>query len=115
MHVERSIVPADSLVVTMSRLMRTHPEISAIIIGSGTGSGTLSRAVRESLPNVPVVMVDERGTSLLARERYMNDHPVRGWKRLIPPGLLVPPEPYDDYAALLLAERYLLSERGKRS
>jgi hypothetical protein len=54
-----------------------------------------------------IVLVDEKGTSLLARERYLKENPPAGWRRLLPSGMQIPKEPYDDYAALLLAERYL--------
>jgi len=54
-----------------------------------------------------VELVDERETTLLARARYFADHPPRGWRRLVPRGMLLPPRPIDDYAALLIAERYL--------
>ena len=53
--------------------------------------------------------VDETNTTLQARERYWEHHPKRGWRRLIPSTALYPPVPFDDYAALVLAERVLLS------
>jgi RNase H-fold protein (predicted Holliday junction resolvase) len=107
--VERAVVPSDHLVVSLSKLLRDHPSVSVIVIGSGTGSGTLSRAIRSSFPEKTVVLVDEKGTSLLARARYFQENPPRGWRRLLPIGMQLPQEPYDDYAALLLAERYLVS------
>src|SRR5579875_2781940 len=51
-------------------------------------------------------------TTLRARARYFADHPPRGWRILIPRGMLLPPRPIDDYAALLIAERYLSSRMG---
>jgi RNase H-fold protein (predicted Holliday junction resolvase) len=112
---ERSIVASEQLVVTISRMLRAYPEVSVIVIGSGTGSSTLARAIRNALPDMQVVLVDEHGTSLLARQRYLDDHPAVGWKRLVPAGLRVPNEPYDDYAALLLAERFLSTKPEKSS
>jgi hypothetical protein len=62
---------------------------------------------------VPLRAVDEHGTTLRARARYFTDHPPRGWRRLIPRSLQTPPEPYDDYVAVLLAEAALtVVERG---
>jgi len=79
--------------------------IERVVLGAGTGA----RGAAELLSDlsVPVVEVPERGTTLAARSRYFDDHPPRGWKRLLPRSLLTPPEPYDDYAAILLAEAYL--------
>ena len=56
---------------------------------------------------LPYTLVDEYETTLRARARYFADHPPRGWKRLVPRGMLLPERPVDDYAALLIAERYL--------
>ena len=76
-----------------------------ILVGDQTGS----QRVKTTLSGLPVRMVSvrERDTTLLARRRYFLDHPPRGWRRLLPLSLQVPPEPYDDYAAIVLAERYL--------
>jgi RNase H-fold protein (predicted Holliday junction resolvase) len=108
-HVERSIVPTERLIASLSILLRQHPEVTVILIGSGTGSATLARAIREALPMHQLIVVDEKGTSIIARQRYLEDNPPKGWMRFLPRGLRTPPEPYDDYAALLLAERYLES------
>ncbi len=56
---------------------------------------------------IPIELVDERETTLLARKRYFQAHPPRGWRRLVPRGMLLPPRPIDDFAALLIAERLL--------
>ena len=42
---------------------------------------------------VPVTYVDERETTLRARSLYFADHPPRGWRRLIPLGMQLPPRP----------------------
>ncbi len=55
----------------------------------------------------PIEIVDERETTLRARRRYFEAHPPTGWRRLIPRGMLLPPVPIDDFAALLIAERLL--------
>jgi hypothetical protein len=52
-------------------------------------------------------LIEEAGTTLAARARYFKEHPRRGWRRLLPLGLQTPPEPYDDYVAVLLAEAAL--------
>jgi len=79
--------------------------IRVVVVGNQTGS----KRVFDILRGLPVAVeeVAERGSTLLARRRYFADHPPRGWKRLIPRSFQVPPEPYDDYAAIVLAEAYL--------
>jgi RNase H-fold protein (predicted Holliday junction resolvase) len=78
---------------------------SAIAIGTGTNARTLG--VDLAALGIPVIYVDERETTLKARSLYFADHPPKGWRRLIPLGMQVPPRPIDDYAAVLIARRFL--------
>ena len=78
-----------------------------VIVGGGTGSKPIVHLLRESFPGLSMLVVDERDTSLHARERYWEHHVRRGWRRLLPSSLQVPPEPCDDFVAFILAERVL--------
>ena len=78
---------------------------AAIAVGTGTNARTLGSELANL--GIPVTYVDERETTLRARARFFDDHPPRGWRKLIPRGMLLPDRPIDDYAALLIAERYL--------
>lgn len=101
-----SVVETERLVVEVAALLRRFPAVSRLLIGGGTGSATLRRALQASFPDTPLEVVDEHGSSARARLRYVREIPGPGWKRLLPPGLRVPEHPYDDYVALLLAEEY---------
>ena len=79
--------------------------VECAVVGDGTGSKHAFDIL--TTLDVPVRLVSERGSTLAARLRYFRDHPPRGWRRLLPMSLQVPPEPYDDYAAEVLGERYL--------
>jgi len=85
--------------------LRTDFPIDMVAIGHGTNAGVVSQAVHDA--GLPFTFVDERETTLRARARFFADHPPRGWRRLVPRGMLLPDRPIDDYAALLIAERYL--------
>jgi RNase H-fold protein (predicted Holliday junction resolvase) len=85
--------------------------VTSVVVGNLTGSGAVLAALGD-LGGVPVTQADEAGTTLLARARYFAEHPPRGWRRLVPLGLQTPPEPYDDYVAVLLAERALGGTAG---
>ena len=76
-----------------------------VVVGDGTGSELVFDILKDLRAQVEVVT--ERGSTLAARRRYFRDHPPRGWRRLLPLSLQVPPEPYDDYAAEVLGEQYL--------
>jgi RNase H-fold protein (predicted Holliday junction resolvase) len=101
---ELGIAPIGQLESALRALVARH-RIEIVALGRGTNSGHVA-GVLSGLGLVHA-LVDERETTLLARGRFFRDHPPRGWKRLIPRGMLLPDRPIDDYAALLIAERYL--------
>lgn len=101
----REVVPTPDIAPTLSALAeRFSPQV--IIIGNGTRASQVARAV-ENLCAAPVELVDEKFTTLLARKRFFRENPPRGLRRLIPTSLQTPDRPYDDYAAVILAEQYL--------
>jgi RNase H-fold protein (predicted Holliday junction resolvase) len=106
------IVPTERLGESLRALLACHP-IRAVALGGGTHADTVGKIVAEL--GLPVSIVDERETTLLARERYFRANPPRGWRRLIPRGMLLPPRPIDDYAALLIAERLLASRAAQNA
>ena len=69
------------------------------------GNGTASESLRNQLPaDLAIKLVDERGTTLQARKRYWQLWPPKGWRRLLPRGLLLPPIQLDAVAALVILE-----------
>jgi RNase H-fold protein (predicted Holliday junction resolvase) len=84
--------------------------IATIALGGGTNVGPIRRALGGA--GLPVELVDEHETTLEARTLYFADNPPRGWRRLLPRGLLLPPGPIDDYAAVLIARRWLARQAG---
>jgi RNase H-fold protein (predicted Holliday junction resolvase) len=100
----RAVVATADVTATVERLAKRHG-VRRVVLGAGTASSPLASELRERL-RVEIVKVDERFSTLEARRRYFAENPPKGWRRLIPLSLQVPPVAYDDYAALLLAERY---------
>jgi RNase H-fold protein (predicted Holliday junction resolvase) len=98
------IAPIEALGERLRELL-AGTAVGVAAIGRGTNAAAVSEIVRTL--GLRVVLVDEHETTLLARARYFADHPPRGWRRLIPRGMLLPDRPIDDYAALLIAERFL--------
>lgn len=87
------------------QVLATQFEIGAVALGGGTHARTVAGTLERL--RLPVHLVDERETTLLARVLYFQEHPPRGWRRLVPLGMQLPPGPIDDYAAILIARRYL--------
>lgn len=85
------------------------PARGPVLVGDGTGSGELVARLRAR--GATPLVVDERDTTLIARELYFRDHPPRGLQRLLPPGLRSPPRNLDDYAAYAIALRWLERRR----
>jgi RNase H-fold protein (predicted Holliday junction resolvase) len=73
--------------------------VNLIVLGDQTASKQWQEQIRAALPDLEVVRVDERYSSLQARDRY--------WQMFPPIGLREPPRPVDDIVAILLVERYL--------
>ncbi|MHB8993880.1 MAG: RuvC family protein [Armatimonadota bacterium] len=102
----RAIIPSSEIGLTCRYILSQHPG-AQLIIGNGTCSGVVAEAITEANPEVAVRVVPEEFTTLQARRLYAQDHPARGLQRLIPSGMLVPPRPVDDYAAVALALAFL--------
>lgn len=107
--VHGEIVETEQLADALLRLKEEH-DFDLVVIGNGTTSRSAQEVVRQALPGRSILIVDEKDTTIRARERYWEYHPRRGWRRLLPSSLQVPPEPVDHYVALILAERALHAE-----
>jgi RNase H-fold protein (predicted Holliday junction resolvase) len=101
---EQGIEELEPLITRVRHLASERP-IAAIALGHGTNAEPLRCLLCELGP--PVSIVNEHETTLQARKLYFEDHPPRGWRRLIPLGMQLPPRPVDDYAAVLIARRFL--------
>lgn len=101
------IVPSDEAISAIDSLCRRYP-ISVLAMGDRTTSKDWLQKLRRDLSSsASIVSVDERYTTLAARDRYWQMYPPSWFYRLIPKGMRQPPRPVDDIVAILLIERYL--------
>ncbi len=98
------IEPTTGIIERIRSLLPTYPRA---VVARGRGTRAAALAERLTAAGIAYAFVDEHETTLRARKRYFADNPPRGWRRLVPIGMLMPPRPIDDYAAVLIAERYL--------
>ncbi|MFW6237701.1 MAG: resolvase [Bacillota bacterium] len=106
----REIVSSGELEAYLPGLVNKY-NIDEIVLGGGTGSERVKAAVRKVLEEeICLQIVEEAYSTAEAEERYFRDHPPSGWKKLFFFVSWRPPEPVDDYAAVILAERYLREE-----
>ena len=97
------VVTTAALEAAVGTLIRAYEP--TVIMGNGTTSAAAKERV-ETL-GCAVTLVDEYRTTDAAKAAYWEAHPPRGWRRLVPRGMLVPPVPVDDFVAVILAERFL--------
>lgn len=101
-------VIASDTVLEEIKLLRQKFAIEQLIMGNQTTAKQWKTELEKVLPDsIPITMVDERNSSVEARDRYWQMYPPKGLTCLIPQGLRVPPRPVDDIVAILLIERYL--------
>ena len=99
----QEVVATAALDAAVGALIRAYEP--NVIMGNGTTSADAKKRV-EAL-GVPVTLVDEYRTTDAAKCAYWEAHPPRGWRRLMPRGMLVPRVPVDDFVAVILAQRFL--------
>lgn len=93
----------------VSQLLKKY-SVDVCLVGDGTGSGLVRKRIEKLLQksnNCDMITIDEASTTEQARALYWQANPPRGWRRLLPISLLVPPEPIDDWAAVVMARRWL--------
>ena len=101
------VVPSESAISTIQSLCKQFP-IELLVMGDQTTSKSWKQKLTQSLsPSIKIVQVDERYSTLEARERYWQMYPATGLSRLIPEGMRTPPRPVDDIVAIVLIERYV--------
>lgn len=111
----KGIVAPDLVPDTVASLLDSK-RADALVIGDRTAMRDVLALLGESLLSrfgSGILVVDEHLSSVEARGRYLDEHRPKGIARLIPKGMRTPPEPIDDYAAVILAERYLKTRYAK--
>lgn len=101
------VIAVSQLEEELRQLLAQWP-LEKVVLGDGTGKKAIFQRLNNFFSSkIEINYVDERNSSLEARRRYWQEKPARGIWRLIPTSMRVPPEPYDEYVALILIERYL--------
>lgn len=108
---ERSIVAPELVAETVRMLTETYA-VQKIAIGDATTSRKLQQKLSAQFPSLKFTLIDERNSTLEARALYWKTHPPRGWRRVVPLSLQLPPVPIDDFAAVVLALRTVENDRN---
>lgn len=100
------VIAANTAIATIEDLRQQFP-VSIVVMGNQTSAKEWKQQLAAVADPPRVVMVDERYSTLEARDRYWQMYPPQGLARLLPQGMRTPPRPIDDIVAILLIERYL--------
>lgn len=102
----RQVVETASLPeLARKRFEEYQPKL--LVLGNGTTSKAAEARLKETLPELEVRVVDEYRTTEEAKKLYWQVNPPKGWRKLLPLTMQVPPEPVDDLVAVILAQREL--------
>lgn len=101
--IKKQIVASDELVKTVEEMIIDYPE-AEIVLGDRTASRLFFAKLKDLSRTIH--FIDEDRSSLEGRYRYLKEN-TKGLAKLLPIGLRVPNQPFDDYVAVILAERFL--------
>lgn len=107
-----ALVAADGKILSLHIAMTDNlavelRKLQGIIMGNGTNNKAIGAVLRELYPDLVPELVGEAYSTEEARSLYWQENPPKGWRKLVPLGLLVPPEPLDAYAAVVQVRRWL--------
>jgi RNase H-fold protein (predicted Holliday junction resolvase) len=106
------VVAAAAAVSALDRLQQQY-DPTQLVMGNQTTSLQWKQQLGQQLAvPLPIIMIDERYSTLEARDRYWTMYPPKGLTRLVPQGMRDVPRPIDDIVAIILVERYLDQNRS---
>lgn len=104
---EHQVADAREAIAVILKLWQQY-SFQQVVMGNLTTAKEWYKRLKAELGEAfSIEMIDESNSSLEARDRYWQMYPPRGFARLLPPGMRLPPRPVDDIVAILLVERYL--------
>ncbi len=101
------VVKSEDTISSIQKIWSKY-QPNKLIIGNLTTSKQWKQKIEDKLNlSEEIILVDEKNSTLEARDRYWQMYPPKGLGRLIPQSLKVPPHPIDDIVAIILIERFI--------
>ena len=107
---QRKVIPTEEIEKNIKNSINNY-KINKIVLGNGTHYKTIEEKLKHHFSQSMIILIEEEFSTLEARKKYFEAHPPRGIFKLIPLSLRVPPCNYDDFVAILLAEKYFKINR----
>jgi len=101
---EKQIIKRTAIITATLAYFNKY-QILTVVVGDSSNGRSLAKEFAKQ--NISVALIDEKNSTLEARELYWQESPPKGLWKLLPQSLRIPPRPVDDYAAVILAQRYL--------
>ncbi len=103
---EQLILARDELLEYLERVL-DHYRIDEIVLGDGTMAYQIEREI-ELITSLPIIIVSEKSTTEEAEVRYLAEKPMSKWECFLRKFVhWRPRSAVDDYAAVIIAEKYL--------
>jgi RNase H-fold protein (predicted Holliday junction resolvase) len=100
------VILAETVVERLPALC-TQWSVTKVVMGDRTTASQWQQKLTQTLPEMPIALVDEDYSTLAARDLYWKMYPPQGLQRLMPQGMRLPPRPIDDLVGIILVRRYL--------
>ena len=101
------VIPSEDSINIINDLVSKYKPFK-LVMGNQTTSKEWKRRLINNLNlSIEIILVDEKNSTVEARQKYWEIYPPQGLTKLIPKGLRIPPRPVDDIVALILIDRYL--------
>jgi len=107
---QREVISTEKIAKTIEDILNIY-KINKIILGNGTNFKNIEERLKNHFSILKIILIEEKFSTLEARKKYFEAHPPQGISKLIPLSLRVPPCHYDDFVAVILAEKYFRNSR----
>ena len=107
---QREVISIEKIAKNIKDSLNIY-KINKIILGNGTNYKNIEKRLKNNFPQLKIILIEEEFSTLEARKKYFEANPPRSIFKLIPLSLRVPPCHYDDFVAVLLAEKYFRNNR----
>lgn len=104
---EKTIVKKEELLAHLKEIF-SHYQIQEIVIGNGTGAEEVKKMIRSDYPDIKIIFIEEEYTTEEAQARYLEEKPMSNYEKLLRKVVSWKvKKALDDYAALIIGEKYL--------
>jgi len=107
---QREVISTEKIAKILEDSLNVY-KANKIVLGNGTNYKNIEKRLKNHFSQLKIILIEEEFSTLEARKKYFEAHPPRGILKLIPLSLRVPPCHYDDFVAVLLAEKYFKNNR----